>query len=654
MKCAACRISIAAMIAAGAGQSAGAVPVNLLDLGNRLIRVDSAAPGTITSTVVLRGIQGNETLLGIDYRPASSRVLYGLSTAGRLYAINPLNGSATALGAPLTVTGVAAGVDFNPAVDRLRVVTNTNQNLRINPVTGGLAATDTPVAYAPADPGAGLAPRIAGAAYSNNTPGTASTTLYVIDTNRGVLATQGSLAGTPVSPNGGQLFTVGSLGVVTNDIVGFDIARDGTVLASLSPVGTGITRLYSVNLTTGAATLIGTLGLGNRTYLGLAIAPPTIASYGATANQVLVAGALDNFVGVPSAGLDALFISLDGLAPGDRAAALTQLTPAAYSLLPELTLQTAEFEQATLQRYLRDFRDHGTGATASGDGRFGSFLVGTGRYGSFDAAVDRQRTDYSGVGIMGGVDYRFGERFLIGVTGGYDEGRARLGGNTRNSKLRNYFGGGYGTYGIGPAYVDVFGSYGETDYDLRRAVTFGTGTVGAGFGTNLDFAAKTHSRTYLGGGTLGASFKFGGLVVEPFAGVRYARVKIDSFTDGGGIAALTLGRVDYDSVLGNFGAKVGGEFRVAGALVRPEVRGAYRREFRHDGADGFGFGFGGTGGTAALPFYPTALRRTYYTGGAGITVSGDQSPLSLVIDYNGEYAKDRSINGITGGFRYVF
>lgn len=645
-----CTVGVALTCSALTGVSAATV--NLLGIGNRLVRVDTAAPGTIGSTVVLNGLLANETLLGIDYRPASPRVLYGLSTAGRLYAINPVNGSATAIGAPVTINGVAAGIDFNPAVDRLRVVTNTNQNLRINPDTGALAGTDTLIAYAPGDAGAGQAPRIAGAAYTNNTPGATPTTLYVIDTNRGVLATQGSVGGA-VSPNTGQLTTVGALGVATNDNVGFDIARDGTVIASLTQPGTGTTSLYSVNLATGAATLIGRVGAVGQTYLGLAIAPPTIASYGATANQIAVGTTLDNFIGVPSAGLNNLFISLDGLAPGDRAAALSQLTPAAYSLLPELTLRTAEFEQETIQRYLRDFRDHGTGGPATGGSRLGGFLIASGREGRYDAAVDRPGIRYGGAGVIAGLDYRFGDRFLIGITGGYDEANVRLGANVRNSEIRNYFGGGYATYGVGPAYIDVFGSYGESNYDLRRAVRFGIGTTGD-TSTSLDFAARTHSRVYLGGGTIGVQLKIAGAVLEPFAGVRYARVKINGFSDGAGIGGLTLDRVDYESVLGNFGAKLGAEFDIGPARIRPEIRGAYRHEFRRDGADGFGFGFAGTGGITPLPFIPTALRRNYYTAGAGFTISGDQSPLSLVVDYTGEFAKGRRINGISGGLRYVF
>lgn len=634
-----------------AASAAHAVPVNLLDLGNRLIRVDSATPGTITSTVVLTGIRGNETLLGFDYRPASPRVLYGLSTAGQVYAINPVNGVSTAIGTPVTITGTAAGVDFNPSVDRIRVVTNTNQDLRLNPDTGGLAGTDTPLAYAAADPGAGSAPRVSGAAYTNNSPGATPTTLYVIDTNRGVLATQGSVGSSPVSPNSGQLFTVGALGVASNDNVGFDIGRDGTVLASFTQPGTGTTSLYSVDLTTGAATLIGAIGPTGRTYLGLAIAPATLASYGATPNQVALGTGLDNFTTV-SAGLNGLFIGLDGLAAADRPGALSQLTPAAYSLLPELTLRTAELQQSTVQRYLRDVRSGGTGAspgsaggTTMADGKIGMFLVGSGREGRYDADVDRPRIGYGAVGVIGGLDYRAGDRFLIGVMGGYDRADVRLGGNVANSAIKSWFGGGYASGRAGPVFVDLFGSYGEADYDLRRAVRFGS--------TALDFTSETHSRTWLGGGTIGLNFNFAGIEIEPFAGVRYANLRIDGFSEGGSIGALTVGSNRFDSLLGNFGVKLGAAIPVGGVVVRPEIRGAYRREFQRDGEAAFGYSFAGAG-IGALPFTPTPLARGYATAGAGLTISGPRSPLSIVVDYNGDFAKDRQLHGITGGLRLAF
>lgn len=645
------RGAAAVMVMAGGASAADAATLNLLGIANRLVRVDSATPGTITSTVLLTGIIENQTLLGIDYRPASSRVLYGVSITGQLYSINPLNGSAAAIGAPTPIFGTAGDIDFNPSVDRIRLVTNTNTNLRLNPDTGALAATDTPLAYAAGDAGAGSAPRVVAAAYTNNVPGGTPTTLYVIDANRGVLATQGSVGSAPVSPNSGQLFTVGALGVRTNDSAGFDISRDGQVFATFTQPGTGTTSLYSVNLTTGAATLIGVVGSAGQTYKGLAIAPPTIASYGTTANQIIVGGALENFVGAPSAALNTAFNGLDSLDAAGRAAALSQLTPSAYSLLPQITLQTVEFEEETIRRYLRDFRAGGTGgsagAIAPAGRRIGGFIVASGRYGRFDPAVDRARVKYSATSVQAGLDARFGEKSLIGVTGGYDVARPKFGAATPDSRIETYFGGAYGTLAVGPVYIDGFATYGDADYDLRRSVNFAQ--------TALAFSASTKSKTYAGGGTAGLIVKAGAVEIEPFAGARYAKLKVRGFGEGDGFAALSFGRASYESVIGTAGLRLGGAFDIGGAVVRPEVRGAYRHEFRKDFRGNLAYGFGGVGaGTTTFTFTPTPLRRNYVTGGAGLTVSGATSPVALVVDYTGQYDKDRRIHGITGGLRYSF
>ena len=134
--------------------------------------------------------------------------------------------------------------------------------------------------------------------------------------------------------------------------------------------------------------------------------------------------------------MNALFLSLDGLPAASRADALSQLTPGAYSLLPEVTLRTVELQQDTLQRYLRDFRDGGTGGRSGDDGRIGSFLIASGREGRFDADTDRARVGYGAAGLIGGVDFRVREDVLVGVMGGYDDVRARLG-NNRNSRIEN-------------------------------------------------------------------------------------------------------------------------------------------------------------------------------------------------------------------------
>src|SRR5206468_4271903 len=159
---------------------------------------------------------------------------------------------------------------------RLRVISNTGQNLRLNPNDGSLAAIDTSITPA------GVT--VTGGAYSNNFPGATSTTLYAIDSTNGVLTTVGSVNGSPNSPNGGVVGpTVGSLGLGTNldPRIGFDISgiNDSNSFASILTGGTD--KLYSINRSTGAATLVGTIGVGTTVYSGLtnAVAVPEPATF---------------------------------------------------------------------------------------------------------------------------------------------------------------------------------------------------------------------------------------------------------------------------------------------------------------------------------------------------------------------------------------
>jgi hypothetical protein len=244
-----------------------------------LVTFDSSTPGTIASNLAISGIGASETLLGIDRRPATG-ILYGLGSSSHLYTINTTTGAATAVGAAFSpaLSGTAFGFDFNPVPDRIRVTSTDTSNFRLNPNDGTVAGTDTALTYAGGDSGAGLIPRVVGSAYTNNFNGTAVTTLFGIDSNRDVLVMQGGTNGAP-SPNLGVLTTIGSLGFNTSDLVGFDISgTTGVAFASLvAPTG-GAAQLFTIDLTTGAATLVGTIGNG-LTLTGLAAgvgAAPTV------------------------------------------------------------------------------------------------------------------------------------------------------------------------------------------------------------------------------------------------------------------------------------------------------------------------------------------------------------------------------------------
>ncbi len=219
---------------------------------NGLVRFSSATPGTLDSTIAITGLQAAETVLGIDVRPATLQ-LYILGSTGRLYTLDPGTGVATQVGTgTFALSGTSFGFDFNPVPDRIRVTSDADQNLRLNPDTGTIAATDTTLAYATGDTNAGQNPNVVGSAYTNNFAGATTTTLYDIDSARDILVTQNP-------PNNGTLNTVGALGVDTSDVVGFDIVNPSGVAYAALRVG-GNSQLYTINLTTGAATLVGNLG----------------------------------------------------------------------------------------------------------------------------------------------------------------------------------------------------------------------------------------------------------------------------------------------------------------------------------------------------------------------------------------------------------
>jgi hypothetical protein len=127
----------------------------------------------------------------------------------------------------------------------------------MNPNDGTLAGTDTAVAYAKGDANFGTTPSDVGAAYVNNTAGASSTTLFGIDTGLDVLVRQGSVGGSPVSPNTGQLVTIGSLGFNPSD-ASFDVS--GVTGIAYATLCSGLVcGFYTVNLSNGAATLVGGL-----------------------------------------------------------------------------------------------------------------------------------------------------------------------------------------------------------------------------------------------------------------------------------------------------------------------------------------------------------------------------------------------------------
>jgi Domain of unknown function (DUF4394) len=199
----------------------------------------------------VRGLDQDQKLVGIDVRPADG-LLYGFGDKAGIYTIDVDSGRATLVaranvnGVPVVLQGTSFGVDFNPAADRLRIVSDVGENLRIN-VVGGATNVDGTLNNAGT-----TAVGVTAAAYVNNdADANTGTTLFDVDSALDQVSIQSP-------PNNGSLVATGKLGVDTGPNAAFDIVSnlrrgttvDNTGYAALSLSSTS--TVHTVNLLTGA------------------------------------------------------------------------------------------------------------------------------------------------------------------------------------------------------------------------------------------------------------------------------------------------------------------------------------------------------------------------------------------------------------------
>ncbi|NJM07218.1 DUF4394 domain-containing protein [Candidatus Gracilibacteria bacterium] len=283
--------------------------------------------------LAVAGLGEGETLVAIDVRPQNGR-LYGLATttAGglHLYHIDLMSGAAVATSlsgvavqfdngsAPVPVPGDAFGIDFNPTVDRLRIVSNGGLNARMNPNTGALLDGDNGGAAGSA-PGVnpdgainGPTTNVDDTAYTNSSVNASVTTQYTLDSGSNSIYIQ-----TP--PNSGtqtlgRAVALNGIALDFSSASGFDIPSfiavgtanspaSGQALAALTVDGSA--GLYGIELSNGRASLYGTFGFGGVRDIALAATPPAaiVLSADGTQLQRFMVGSPTSIVAVTISGI---------------------------------------------------------------------------------------------------------------------------------------------------------------------------------------------------------------------------------------------------------------------------------------------------------------------------------------------------------------
>jgi hypothetical protein len=242
-------LALAVGLAAASGITASAELVyGVSDQLGELVSFDSTTPGTLFTAHALTGMVTGEQIRGID---EFNGTLYGLGDQNHLYTINPATGSVTLVGSGFSP--VLNGIDFgfNAGTSQLYVSSDLGQNLTINPATGVATA----------------GPNYTGAVIDAMAYNYVNTLFY------GVSAVNHDLY--QMNPVTGATTLIGASGVAFADRIGFDISS-ATDIAYFSGTVSSQTEFFTVNLATGAMTLVGDVGTPGEFSSGLdsiAVAP---------------------------------------------------------------------------------------------------------------------------------------------------------------------------------------------------------------------------------------------------------------------------------------------------------------------------------------------------------------------------------------------
>jgi hypothetical protein len=267
----------AACISASLAPPAAAERAVALTFDNALMAFDTGAPQSVSAKPIT-GLGPTDRAVAIDARPATGGVYIitvPVSSIGqpvKTWTVDLATGAATFVGE--TAAGVPgfgdilSGFDFAPVGDRMRAISSSGANIRINPASGEHIVDATI--------GPGTHP--IGLAYDRNAAGATATTAYLIDRNDEKLAILGSVNGSPSSPNQGAVTELAPLSFNLSNTAdgGFDISASGTAYALLDAQADELTRLYTLTLpsavtATPVATAVGLLFNGKTEVRGLTI-----------------------------------------------------------------------------------------------------------------------------------------------------------------------------------------------------------------------------------------------------------------------------------------------------------------------------------------------------------------------------------------------
>ena len=386
---------------------------------------------------------------------------------------------------------------------------------------------------------------------------------------------------------------------------------------------------------------------------------------GFTPNQHSVAGALDSLTAITKR-KTGIFIELNFLDTqplSTLAGNLDKIAPDELTSIFNIAVSLANVQSANVERRLEEVRaDGNAGIPASGavpgggssgpvgnrskgiapapEERWGMWFAGSGEFTRVGSTTNAAGFSLESGGVTAGIDYRFTDHFVAGISIGYANTTASLvnGGKVDVDGGRV---GAYATYFTGGLHLDAAVSGGPNSYKTRRITPNNTIATGGPEGTevNLLFAA-------------GYDWKSGALTIGPVASFQYTNVQLDGFTERGVFAPLSVVRRNEESIRSALGFHATYDMKVGRAIIRPEVRAVWQHEFG-DTTYSLTSTFATLGGAPFTARGPTTGRDSLLVG-AGIGILWNDR-FSTYVNYDGELLRTNySSHNISAGFRIKF
>jgi|GEM_PF-707476 len=236
------------------------------------------------------------------------------------------------------------------------------------------------------------------------------------------------------------------------------------------------------------------------------------------------------------------------------------------------------------------------GGAAGGDltmGRFGGFLNARYITGDADTTEFQPGYDFDGWSMLGGIDYRFQDNLIGGLSVRYADGKADYDSNRGDLEGDSWGLSFYGSYSMDNGlYVDGLVGYAKSDYDMKRRINYTTGEFSAD-GATVDAAtatqvAKSSPSADVWNFNIGAGYSFyrDAWSITPSLRLNYLQNAVDSYSERmsnptavGGSMALALDSQTFTSFTSDLGVQVARAISTSYGVWIPQLRIGWVHEF---------------------------------------------------------------------------